>query len=199
MAPIPLPSVPLPHAPAPFAHVNPNPNQQDYPDIQFWFKHDYIQAAKSKKSNDGVTALCHVDGQGCQKVMLMLCVTSLNSRMVWLWMESLRNTSKLGFITPLLSRRYLLHTSRKLCHRLGVSLQEDSKSFSSRRSMTTSHICGFVTTTGRFITLLPGYIQIGSRLRGKRNNEWRSRPKKLRTLRPLYLGQAPSQRGQAWN
>ena len=56
-APIPLPSVPLLHAPAPFAHVNPNPNQQDYPDIQFWFKRNYIQAVKSKKSNDGVTAL----------------------------------------------------------------------------------------------------------------------------------------------
>ena len=58
MAPIPVPSVPLPHAPAPFAHVNLNPNQQDYPDIQFWFKRDYIQVAKSKNSYDSVTALC---------------------------------------------------------------------------------------------------------------------------------------------
>ena len=56
-APIPMPTVPPLQAPASYLHVNPNPNQQDYPDIQFWFKCDYTQAVKLKKSNDGVTAL----------------------------------------------------------------------------------------------------------------------------------------------
>ena len=71
-----------------------------------------------------------MDSQGCRKVMLMICVTSFNSRMVQLWMESLQNTSELGFMTPLPSRRYLLHAYRKLYQRLGASIQEDSKSFS---------------------------------------------------------------------
>jgi hypothetical protein len=48
-------SIPPPQASALAAHVN--PNQRDYPDIRFWFKRDYTQAVKDKKSNDGVTAL----------------------------------------------------------------------------------------------------------------------------------------------
>jgi hypothetical protein len=54
---IPVPSVSPPEAPAPYVHVNSNPIQRDYPGIQFWFKREYTQAVKIKKSNDGVTAV----------------------------------------------------------------------------------------------------------------------------------------------
>ena len=113
-----------------YLHVNPNPNQQDYPDIQFWFKHDYTQAVKLKKSNDGVTVRyqeVNLHGQSRlseSNVNVMCNFIELQDGTV---VDRVTAEHIQARLTPLLSRRYLLHACRKLYQGLGARPQQDSK------------------------------------------------------------------------
>jgi len=57
-ATIPAPNPHLLHAAtAPSTEAGLNPSQQDFPDVCFWFKRDYMKVTKARKSNDGITGL----------------------------------------------------------------------------------------------------------------------------------------------